>query len=60
MPKGLFSAQLKPKEPTPLRYPKSTSFMWSAEYFGLDNRVGSPIISNPTDPRCATDFKRSR
>lgn len=48
MPKGLFSAT-ETIQPTPLRYPKSTSFMWLAECLGLDGRVrvGSPIIFSP-------------
>lgn len=41
-PRGFFSAT--ETKPTPLRYPKSTSYMWSAECFGLDRRVGSPVL----------------
>lgn len=47
-PNGLFSAT-ETKQPTPLRYPKSTRSMWLAECLGLEGRVGSPVISNPTD-----------
>lgn len=58
-PNGLFSAT-ETKQPTPLRYPKSTRSMWLAECLGLDGRVGSPVIPNSIDLCGTTGSKRER
>lgn len=58
-PNGLYSAT-ETKQPTPLRYPKSTRSMWLAECLGLDGRVGSPVIPNPIHLLGTTRPKRER